>query len=90
MKTTTSVKIDKNIKEEAAKLASEMGLNLSSVINATLKKFVDERRVVFNVSPEFNVETEKEFAKIREEIKNRRNVVGPFNTVRDLKRALLD
>ena len=88
MKTTTSVKLDKEIKKEASKLASELGLNLSSVINATLKKFVTERRVVFSMSPEFNAKTEKKFLRIKEDIKKGKNLVGPFDNSDDLFKAL--
>lgn len=90
MKTTTSVKLDKKVKDEAAKLATEMGLNLSSVINASLKKFVDERRISFSVEPEFNAKIKKEFFKLREDIKKGKNVTGPFDNVSDLKKSLLN
>jgi len=84
MKTTTSIKLDKEIKEEASKLASELGLNLSSVINATLKKFITERRVVLSLSPEFNKKTEQKFLKLRKDIKEGKNIVGPFDNLDDL------
>lgn len=89
MKITTSIKLDKDIKEKASALANELGLSLSSVINATLKKFVDERRVVLSVSPEFNKKTEERFLKIREDVKNNKNIVGPFDNLKSLKDSLL-
>ncbi|MCR4311273.1 MAG: type II toxin-antitoxin system RelB/DinJ family antitoxin [Candidatus Taylorbacteria bacterium] len=88
MKMTTSIKLDKNTKEEASKLASQMGLNLSSIVNATLKQFVTERRVVFSLSPEFNARTEKNVLKMKEDIKKGKNLVGPFDTLKDLKKSL--
>jgi len=90
MKTITSVKLDKDVKEEAGKLASEMGLNLSSVINASLKKFVKERRLVFSLSPEFNAKTEKAMLKMKEDVKHKKNIVGPFDNVDELKKSLLN
>ncbi len=89
MKTTTSVKLDKNVKEEAAKLASLMGLNLSSVINGTLKRFLEEKRIVFSAPPEFNLKTKKDLIRIKNDIKKRKNIVGPFDNVGDLKKSLL-
>src|SRR3989338_2740624 len=68
MKTVTSIKLDKQVKEEAGKLASRMGLNLSSVVNATLKRFVMERRVVFSLAPEFQEDIAKAATKNSEEI----------------------
>jgi addiction module RelB/DinJ family antitoxin len=88
MKTTTSVKIDKNIKDEATALANELGLSLSSVINATLKKFVIERRVVLSVAPEFNQKTRKRFLKMREDVRNGKNLSRAFDNTEDLFKAL--
>lgn len=84
MKITTSIKLDKDIKDRASALASELGLSLSSVVNATLKKFVDERRVVLSVSPEFNKKTEEKFLKLSKDIKEGKNIVGPFGDLDDL------
>ena len=88
MKTTTSIKLDKDIKDQASALASELGLSLSSVINATLKTFVNERRVAFSVSPEFNKKTEEKFLKIRKDIKNNKNLSKTFNESKELFKAL--
>jgi addiction module RelB/DinJ family antitoxin len=88
MKTTTSIKLDKDIKDKATILANELGLSLSSVINATLKKFVDERRVVLSVSPEFNKKTEEKFMQLREDVKNKKNLSGTYTNAEDLFKAL--
>ena len=84
MKTTTSIKLDKNIKEEASHLAKELGLSLSSVINATLKQFVNERRVVLSLSPQFNKKTEESFLKMIDDIKNNKNISKKYTDVNDL------
>jgi addiction module RelB/DinJ family antitoxin len=89
MKTTTSIKLDQDIKDQASKLASDLGLNLSSVINATLKQFVTERRIVFSKAPEFNVKTKKEFLEMVTDIKKGKNLAGPFGNVKELKKSLL-
>jgi addiction module RelB/DinJ family antitoxin len=88
MKTTTSIKLDKEIKEQASALANELGLSLSSVINATLKKFVDERRVVLSASPQFNKKTEKRFMQILKDIEDDKNLSGPYETAEELFKAL--
>lgn len=88
MKTTTSVKLDKNIKKEASKLADELGLSLSSVINATLKKFVDERRVVFSVSLEFNKKAERQFLRLRRDVKSKKNLSKTYTNSDDFFTAL--
>ena len=88
MKTTTSIKIDKEVKEEASKLASELGLSLSSIINASLKNFVRERRISFNVQPKLNKKTETALLKMKEDIKKGKNLKGPFESAEDLFKAL--
>lgn len=88
MKTTTSVKLDKDIKNRASALASELGLSLSVVINATLKKFVDERRIVLSVAPEFNEKTKKEFLQIKKDIKKGKNLSKIYDNADDLFKAL--
>lgn len=88
MKTTTSIKLDKDVKDKATSLADELGLSLSSVINATLKKFVNERRVTFSLAPEFNEKTRKEFLKVKKDIKNNRNISKPYDNLGELFRDL--
>ncbi len=90
MKVTTSIKIDKKLKDDASKLAEELGLNLSTVINATLKKFVSERAVQFYVAPEFNEKTRKELLSVKEDIRKGKNIVGPFDNIADLRKSLLN
>jgi len=89
MKTTTSIKLDTKIKEEAAELASELGLSLSSVINATLKQFVTERRVVLSATPTFNTKTKKAFLALEADVKAGKNISATYTNVDDLKKALL-
>lgn len=45
MKTQTSIKLDPQTKREATDLAEDLGLTLSSVINASLKQFVRNREL---------------------------------------------
>lgn len=47
-KTVINVKTDKDLKNKAQKLAKNLGLPLGTVINAYLREFVRERRIVFS------------------------------------------
>ncbi len=47
MKTILNIKVDKEVKEEAFKVAEEMGVPLSTLANAMLKKLIQERSVTF-------------------------------------------
>ena len=52
MKTAViNVKVDEKIKNNAQKLAQELGLNLSAVVNGFLKTFVINRRITFDANP---------------------------------------
>lgn len=48
MKTILNIKTDKDLKEEAKAVAQELGVPLSTVVNAFLKQFVRDREVVFS------------------------------------------
>lgn len=88
MKIVTSIKLDKDVKERAGKLASELGLNLSVVVNATLKQFINERRVSFSLWPELNKKTEQKFLKIRDDIKKGKNLSKGYSNSDELFKAL--
>ena len=88
MKTTTSIKLDKDTKEQAAALAKDLGLSLSSVINSTLKQFVRNESIFLAVEPALNEKTKKEFLEIRDDIKHNRNLSKTYKNVKELREAL--
>ncbi len=49
--TILNVKTDKKLKAEAKKVAEELGVPLSTVINAFLKKFVREKEITLSANP---------------------------------------
>ena len=53
MKTHTilNVKTDKKLKAEAKKVSEELGVPLSTVVNAFLKKFVREKEITLSANP---------------------------------------
>ncbi len=56
VKTVLNVKTDKDIKEAAQKVAKEIGVPLSTVVNAYLKEFVRSQSVTFTTSPRLRKE----------------------------------
>lgn len=56
--TTLTVKTDKKLRDAARKTARELGLPLTTVVNAMLKQFVREGEVTFSVRVP-NAETQK-------------------------------
>lgn len=48
--TILNVKTDKKLKSEAKKVADELGVPLSTVVNAFLKQFVREKEITLSVN----------------------------------------
>ena len=88
MQTVIHLRADKEVKENAQKLARELGLNLSDVINASLRTFIRTRTVIFSDSPQMTPELEKYLEKVEEDIKHHRNLVGPFKSAGEMDKYL--
>ncbi|MCL5434798.1 MAG: hypothetical protein M1405_00205 [Patescibacteria group bacterium] len=74
MRTVIYIKTDNEIKKNAQKLALELGLNLSDVINASLRNFIRTREVYFSSIPKMTLELERILGPIDEDIKRGRNL----------------
>lgn len=46
-KTVISVKVDKDVRDNARRVAKKIGVPLSMVVNQRLRQFADERRIEF-------------------------------------------
>lgn len=77
-KTVLNIKTDKKVKEEAQKVAKELGLPLGTIINAWLRDLAREKRVVFSVPPTPNRKTQELLRKMLRDKKDKKNSVGPF------------
>ncbi len=88
MKITTSVKLDKDVREEAVKLADELGLSLSSIVNHSLKNIIAKKQIVFRVIPDFNKKAERKILKLRRDIKDNKNLSKVYKNSEDLFEAL--
>lgn len=88
MKTVIHIKTDPEVKENAQSAARDLGLTLSDVINASLRNFIRTRQVIFSDTPVMTPELEKLLDKIDDDIKNRRNLVGPFSTPEEMDKYL--
>jgi DNA-damage-inducible protein J len=49
--TILNIKTDKKLKAEAKKVSEELGIPLSTVINAFLKKFIREKEITLSANP---------------------------------------
>lgn len=67
-KTMLNIKTDVKTKQEAQKIAKEIGVPLSTIVNAQLKKFIRERRVELIAPLVPNVKTAKILASIEKDL----------------------
>jgi DNA-damage-inducible protein J len=87
MDTTMLIKTRKDLKMQAQKLAKEMGLPLSTLVNNYLRNFIVDRQVVFN-APMPNKKTIRAIEEARRDIKAGKNLHGPFDTVEEMMKSL--
>ena len=88
MQTVIHVKADLKIKRNAQKLAKELGISLSDIINASLRNFLKTRQITFSSDERMTPELEKYLDKVEDDIKHNRNIVGPFKTTAEMDRYL--
>ncbi len=87
MDTTITIKTNKSLLRQSKKLASELGITLTSVVNSFLKQFVRERK--FSVSAE-PMPTKEKMA-LLEEISRQADLgqqSEPFADIQDLFKHL--
>jgi addiction module RelB/DinJ family antitoxin len=84
MKTVINIKADKDVKERAKSIAAELGIPLSTVINAYLKEFVRNREINFSAVPRMSRGLERLIGRAEKDFKAKKNVSGPFDSVRDV------
>ncbi len=87
MKTQVNLKIDSDIKKNAQRRAKELGLSLSSVVNATLNQFARTGELHLSTSYTMTPYLENLVKEAREEYKLGQ-VSRPFDNTKDLMKHL--
>ena len=86
MKTILNVKVDKEEKEKAKQIALEMGVPLSTIINAQLREFIRTREFSVKLEPVLKPEVEKELLRMsREYHKNPKSAYSFKSTAEAIK-----
>lgn len=67
MKTVLNIKVDKDQKEKAQKIAKQMGVPLSTIINAHLREFIRTQKFEISLEPRLKPEIEKELIRLSNE-----------------------
>ena len=85
MKTTMiNIKTDKKVKEEAQKLAEELGFTLSGLITASLKQFIRTRSVSFSASYQMTPYLEGVLEEVEKDIQAGKNMSPAFSNAKDM------
>lgn len=87
MKTQVNLKIDNKVKKQAQKMAEELGLSLSSVVNATLKQFARTGELELSSAPKITPYLEEVVIEARKNYAEGK-VSGPFDNADDLVKHL--
>ena len=88
MKTIINIKADKEVKENAQKLAKELGLPLSTIMNAYLKAFIRNRSVYFSQIPRMSRELESILGSIERDIVKKKNISRPLRSYEEVSHHL--
>jgi len=80
MKTMINIKADKEVKRSAQKIAEDLGLPLSGVINAFLKDFIRNKSISFSITPKMTPFLEKLLCGVEADTKKGRNISPIFSS----------
>ena len=83
-----NIKADREVKQNAQKIAEELGLSLSAVINAYLKQLVRNKSVFFSSLPQMSPELETLLGKVEKDIQTKKNISRPLNSAGEVRNYL--
>ncbi len=78
-KTTINIKADKEVKEKAQKVARDLGMPLSTVINAYLHQFIRTKEVHFYLEGELKSSTKRRLDRLQKEALEGKNTSSAFS-----------
>lgn len=87
MKTQINLKIDSRIKKDAQRMAKELGLSLSSVVNVTLKQFARTGELEISATPKMSSYLENLIKEARCEFEAGKSH-GPFGAADEMIKSL--
>lgn len=85
MKTVINVKVDRDTKHLARRVAADLGLSLSAVVNAYLKQFVRNKEANFSLALKMSSELEELLGPIEKDIAAGRNFSKSITTAKRLR-----
>ncbi len=88
MKTVINIKADKTVKENAKRVAKELGFPLSTVINAYLRQFIRNKEIYFSIAPKMTPEFEHLLGSIERDIKEKKDLSPVFSSADEMDEYL--
>lgn len=88
MDTTLLLKTNKALKQEASRVAKELGVPLTTVINAYLRQFVRDREVHLSMTPLLSTKKLKELIAISHAMDTGKNIGMRTNNPEELFKHL--
>ncbi len=82
-KTTINIKADKEVKEKAQKVARDLGMPLSTIINAYLNQFIRTKEVHFYIEGELKPSVKKRLDRLQKEASEGKNLSPSFKNTKD-------
>lgn len=79
-----NIKADKEVKEKARKIAEELGLSLSAIVNAYLKQFIRTKEVHFYVEGKLKPAVKRRLDRPQKDVEGGRNLSGSFSTSEEM------
>ncbi len=87
-KTLISIKADIDVKDKAQKVARDLGLPLSTLVNAYLKQLIRTKEAHFFVEGELKPLVKKRLDRLTKEVREGKNLSPAFSNAEDAIRYL--
>ncbi|MBI3442982.1 MAG: type II toxin-antitoxin system RelB/DinJ family antitoxin [Candidatus Sungbacteria bacterium] len=84
MNTVINIKTKKEVKLRAQKVASELGLSLSAIINAYLRQLARAKEIHFSITPRMSLELERLIGKAEYDISREKNLSPRVSSHKEL------
>ena len=88
MKIAINIKTDKQVKERAQKLAKELGLPLSAIVNAQLKQFIRDKELHVFAAPRMSSKLEELIREAEQDLHNKKNTSPVFSSAKAMDEYL--
>ncbi len=88
MKTIINIKADREVKDGAMRTAEQIGLPLSTVINAFLKKFISDQSITFTAPSKPSSNLKRILKAAEKDLRNGKNLSPLFTNMEKMDRYL--